>query len=100
MTNISQNFTVFESIFQHSIFFSSITLVFLSFISLVTLLGNLLVVVAVVSTKSLHTVTNSFIVSLAVADMLVPVFVEPLSIYMTVFHEWIFSPIVCDLWMG
>nr|QVK46034.1 G protein-coupled receptor [Proales similis] len=68
-------------------------------IELTTLIGNLLVVVAVMSTKALHTVTNSFITSLAVADMLVAILVMPLSIYMVLFDDWRFGPLACDLWI-
>jgi hypothetical protein len=71
----------------------------LSAIDITTLVGNMLVVLAVLTTKSLHTVTNSFIMSLAVADMLVSVFVMPLSIYMVIYNNWKFGPIVCDLWV-
>ncbi len=88
------------SFLQSSFLFSILVSISLSSISLITLFGNLLVIVAVLSTKSLHTITNSFIVSLAAADMLVPVFIEPLSIYMIIFREWKFGPIICDFWIG
>lgn len=87
------------SVFQ-SIFFKVCVSVLLTFVSVFTLLGNLLVVIAVITTKTLHTVTNSFIVSLAVADMLVPVFIEPMSIYMVLFNDWTFGSLVCDFWIG
>lgn len=87
------------SVFQ-SIFFKLCVSVLLTFISVFTLFGNLLIVVAVITTKTLHTVTNSFIVSLAVADMLVPVFIEPMSIYMVLFNDWKFGSLVCDFWIG
>ena len=90
-----QDFDIFQSIF-----FKTSVSVLLSLISIFTLLGNLLVVVAVISTKSLHTITNSFIVSLAVADMLVPVFIEPMSIYMIIVNNWTFGSIICDFWIG
>ena len=73
---------------------------FLSAIDVTTLVGNLLVVIAVYTTKSLNTVTNSFIVSLAVADMLVSVLVLPLSIYMVIWNNWKFGMLGCDLWIG
>ena len=41
--------------------------------------GNLLVVAAVVTSHKLRTVTNTFIVSLAVADLLVGILVLPFS---------------------
>ena len=72
----------------------------LCLIDLTTFAGNLLVVISVLTTKSLHTVTNSFIVSLAVADMLVAILVLPISIYMVIFNKWIFGSVTCDLWMA
>lgn len=79
---------------------SLLVLTALILIDLTTIVGNLLVVLAVMTTKSLHTVTNSFIVSLACADMLVAVLVMPLSIYTVIYNTWIFGNIVCDLWIS
>lgn len=71
----------------------------LSLIDIVTLIGNLLVVVSVLTTKCLSTVTNYFIMSLAVADMLIAVFVLPISIYVTTHPgRWIFGRTICKLW--
>jgi hypothetical protein len=71
----------------------------LSLIDIVTLIGNLLVVVSVLTTKCLSTVTNYFIMSLAVADMLIAVFVLPISIYITTHPgRWIFGRTICKLW--
>lgn len=69
-------------------------------IVLTTLIGNFLVITAILTTKSLKTVTNSFILSLAVADTLVAIFVLPLSIYMVIFDNWIFGNLLCDLWIS
>lgn len=72
----------------------------LGLIDVTTLIGNFIVVIAVFSTRSLHTVTNMLIVSLAVADMLVAIFVLPLSIYMVIYNDWKFGNLTCDLWIG
>ena len=85
---------------EPSLFFILAVSTILSFIDLTTFTGNLLVVISVLTTKSLHTVTNSFIVSLAVADMLVAILVLPLSIYMVIFNKWIFGSFTCDLWIA
>ena len=49
-----------------------------------TVFGNVLVVLAVVREKSLKTVTNYFICSLAVADIMVAVVVMPFAVYVEV----------------
>ena len=51
-----------------------------------TVFGNVLVVLSVYKERALQTVTNYFIVSLAVADIMVAVLVMPLAIYVEVSH--------------
>lgn len=43
----------------------------------ITIIGNTLVILAVLTTRRLRTVTNCFVMSLAVADLLVGIFVMP-----------------------
>lgn len=50
----------------------------------VTVFGNVLVCLSVYSDRNLHTVTNYFIVSLAIADILVGILVMPLAVYVEV----------------
>jgi len=66
---------------------------------LATVLGNVLVVLAVLRESSLHSATNYFITSLAVADCLVGLVVMPFSaIQEAMDGKWIFGADVCDLW--
>ena len=62
---------------QRSRFYVSAVL--LALFTVVVVLGNSLVIVAVLTTRKLRTCTNNFIVSLAFADLLVGVMVLPFS---------------------
>ncbi|GLH09265.1 Dopamine D2-like receptor [Gryllus bimaculatus] len=50
-------------------------------VPVLTLFGNVLVILAVYRERALQTVTNYFIVSLALADLLVAVLVMPFAVY-------------------
>ena len=68
---------------------------------ILTLFGNVLVCLSVLTERSLHTVTNFFIVSLAVADIAVAVLVMPLAIYVEVgFYVEADLCIMLDLYRG
>ena len=73
-----------------------LALVLFSF-CLATVLGNALVIAAVARERYLHTVTNYFIMSLAVADCLVGSIVMPFSaaVEMQSDRRWLFGR---DLW--
>lgn len=49
-----------------------------------TVFGNVLVCLSIYREKGLHTVTNYFIVSLAIADVMVAILVMPLAVYVEV----------------
>lgn len=54
---------------------------------LVIILGNVLVCLSVLTERSLKTATNYFIISLAVADLLLAVLVLPLYVYSEVCED-------------
>lgn len=64
---------------------------------LCTVIGNVLVVLAIAYFKQLQCHTNSFVMSLAVADFLVGLVVMPYSMLRTVEGCWHFGPTFCRL---
>lgn len=81
-----------------------VSLACLAFINVLVIVGNCLVIAAVFCSHKLRSVTNFFIVSLAVADLLVGLAVLPFSSVWEVFkvrffHTVFLSPsyVVCSL---
>ncbi|XP_066991097.2 dopamine receptor 2 [Anabrus simplex] len=73
--------------------------VLLLLFSVATVFGNMLVILAVARERYLHTATNYFVTSLAVADCLVGLVVMPFSaIYEVMEHTWFFGADWCDVW--
>lgn len=67
---------------------------------LTTIFGNSLVVLSVFREKNLRTVTNYFVVSLALADMTVAAAVMPFAVYYEVTKRWLMSKVLCDAWVA
>ncbi|XP_037329036.2 alpha-1D adrenergic receptor [Pungitius pungitius] len=84
------NFTVDSQVVGVGIFLS----VFIS----VAILGNILVILSVVCNKHLQTVTNFFIVNLAMADLLLSLIVLPFSASLEVLGCWVFGRVFCNIW--
>ena len=72
---------------------------FQGLILLIGVLGNLLVVLVVYRTRSMHSPTNCYLVSLAVADCVVLVAAVPNEIlsYYIIGRQWIWGPIGCAI---
>ncbi|KMQ98057.1 octopamine receptor [Lasius niger] len=85
-----------------------VTLIVLAIVNVMVVVGNVLVILAVYCTSKLRNVTNMFIVSLAVADLMVGVAVLPFSATWEVFKlmstkrarllvatVWVLSFVIC-----
>nr|CAI5868586.1 unnamed protein product [Callosobruchus analis] len=76
-----------------------ITIITLTFFILLTIIGNILVILSVFTYKPLRIVQNFFIISLAVADLTVAILVLPLNVAYAVLGRWIFGIHICKMWL-
>lgn len=72
--------------------------VFLALFILSAIVGNILVILSVACNRHLQTVTNYFIINLAIADLLLSTTVLPFSATLEVLDFWVFGRIFCDIW--
>lgn len=76
-----------------------VSLSILLFIDVLVIVGNCLVIAAVFCSHKLRSVTNFFIVSLAVADLLVGIAVLPFSATWEVYQVSVFVNLINDLFI-
>ncbi|KAF0302177.1 putative G-protein coupled receptor No18 [Amphibalanus amphitrite] len=68
-------------------------------IILVTIVGNSLVIISVFTYRPLRSVQNFFVVSLAVADLTVALFVLPLNVAYRLLNQWLLGSYLCQMWL-
>uniref|UniRef100_A0A8C6SFQ7 5-hydroxytryptamine (serotonin) receptor 2A, genome duplicate a n=1 Tax=Neogobius melanostomus TaxID=47308 RepID=A0A8C6SFQ7_9GOBI len=65
-----------------------------------TVMGNILVILAVSLEKKLQNATNYFLMSLAVADMLLGILVMPVSMVTILYgYSWPLPAVLCPIWI-
>ncbi|KAM9496289.1 trace amine-associated receptor 13c-like [Clarias gariepinus] len=67
-------------------------------IILLTVCGNLLIIISVFHFKQLHTPTNMLVLSLAVSDFFVGIFLMPVMLIWTIESCWIFVRHFCSIY--
>ncbi|XP_043933985.1 histamine H1 receptor-like [Protopterus annectens] len=72
----------------------------LGVLSFLTIAMNILVLYAVKTERTLHTVGNLYIVSLSVADLIVGAIVMPLNIVYWLDSKWRLGIVVCQFWLS
>ncbi|XP_038219690.1 5-hydroxytryptamine receptor 1-like [Zerene cesonia] len=65
-----------------------------------TIVGNILVCVAVCLVRKLRRPSNYLIVSLAVSDLCVAIMVMPVAMVYDLMGSWPFGPVICDFWVS
>lgn len=72
----------------------------ITFMMLMTIVGNILVIIAVLTSRSLKGAQNLFLVSLAAADILVATLIIPFSLANELQGYWAFSSIWCEIYLA
>lgn len=73
----------------------SLRILLYSLIFLLSVFGNLLIIVVLVVNKRMRTVTNSFLLSLAVSDLMMAVFCMPFTLIPNLLEDFIFGAGMC-----
>ncbi|XP_047446981.1 neuropeptide FF receptor 1 like 2 [Mugil cephalus] len=92
-TNIT-NITFFPY-YQHSVYVAASYILAYSFIFLLCMVGNILVCLIILENRRMRTVTNLFILNLAISDLLVGIFCIPTTLVDNLITGWPFSNTVC-----
>lgn len=69
-------------------------------LSAVTIIGNLMVMISFKLDKQLQTISNYFLLSLAIADFSIGVISMPLFTMYTLYDHWPLGPFICDTWLA
>lgn len=75
------------------------TAVVLSLIILITIIGNMFVISAIIFEKNLRNAANSLILSLAITDLMISICIMPIGIVNEVSETWFLGSAACDYWI-
>ncbi|CAG9857361.1 unnamed protein product [Phyllotreta striolata] len=69
-------------------------------LAIITVIGNIMVMISFKIDKQLQTISNYFLFSLAVADFAIGLISMPLFTIYTLLGYWPLGPLVCDTWLA
>ncbi|XP_022249259.1 muscarinic acetylcholine receptor DM1-like [Limulus polyphemus] len=69
-------------------------------LSLGTVVGNIMVMISFKMDKQLQTISNYFLLSLAIADLWIGLISMPLFTMYTLLGFWPLGPMICDTWLA
>ncbi|CAL8320601.1 unnamed protein product [Lota lota] len=87
----------YVDLYLHKPSVAAVFAVFYLLIFLVCMVGNGIVCFVVLRSRNMRTVTNIFILNLAISDMLVGIFCMPTTLIDNIITGWPFGSIVCKL---
>ncbi|XP_044727064.1 5-hydroxytryptamine receptor 1-like [Chrysoperla carnea] len=96
---INQEDFIYDS-FPIITFPSVIVALVLTIVIFGTVVGNILVCIAVCLVRKLRRPCNYLLVSLAVSDLCVAILVMPIALLYEILGNWPFGPLVCNLWVS
>uniref|UniRef100_A0A8C4RCB1 Neuropeptide FF receptor 1 n=1 Tax=Erpetoichthys calabaricus TaxID=27687 RepID=A0A8C4RCB1_ERPCA len=94
--SLNKNAT-FSQYYQHSLAVAASYILSYLFIFILCMIGNGLVCLIVLKNKRMRTVTNLFILNLAISDLLVGIFCVPTTLVDNLITGWPFSNAVCKM---
>ncbi|KAK6976432.1 C-X-C chemokine receptor type 2 [Biomphalaria glabrata] len=74
---------------------SEIQIVFYSLIFILALVGNLLIIITLIQNKRMRTVTNVFLLNLAISDLLLALVCMPFTLVPVLLMDFIFGAFMC-----
>ncbi|MEE6509979.1 hypothetical protein FKM82_028673 [Ascaphus truei] len=98
-TSVPGNNTQKDYLGGHSVWQVILIAFFCGIIALVTIIGNILVIVAFKVNKQLKTVNNYFLLSLACADLIIGIISMNLFTTYIIMDYWAMGSLACDLWL-
>ncbi|NXF34863.1 NPFF1 protein, partial [Nyctibius bracteatus] len=93
---LRENYT-FLAYYQHSSPVATMFILAYTFIFLMCMIGNILVCFIVVKNRQMRTVTNMFILNLAISDLLVGIFCMPTTLVDNLITGWPFDNTMCKV---
>ncbi|MEQ2167420.1 Alpha-2A adrenergic receptor [Goodea atripinnis] len=100
MEDDNNTFQNFSSLAPYSIRIALPLSVLVGFMILLIVFGNVLVVIAVFTSRALRAPQNLFLVSLASADILVATLVMPFSLANELMGYWYFGEVWCEIYLA
>ncbi|XP_051523877.1 neuropeptide FF receptor 1-like [Myxocyprinus asiaticus] len=94
--NDSRNIT-FLPYYQHSLAVATLFILAYILIFSLCMLGNILVCFIVLKNRQMRTVTNIFILNLAISDLLVGIFCLPITLVDNLITGWPFDVVICKM---
>lgn len=74
-----------------------ITILLYMIIFLLAVIGNFLVILTLIQSRRMRTITNLFLLNLAVSDLLLGIFCMPFTLIGKILRDFIFGEIMCRL---